>query len=755
MDSHYYGGVPTLSHTGGFYPTGQSIYQTDGLMTTSDGIIIPDGYNSRMHQLQTMSSETLNNYSDMEDHSGAAGTATVPPSASSSQPGARGKRRSIAGPDHVKHRRTRSGCYTCRQRRVKCDESHPTCERCRKGKRECVYPELTAPSSAKASRGPLRRGSTELHSPSSEGEHDSMDHERLPPIPDDEDSPETASSTTLVSSTTLPKVSRKFSNASSSVSPYQSPRVRSPARESPNESRRPTSRPGLARQQSRQKLKHGNPQSSKFSQLPSQVRFYINYHREHVTYHHYSMKTDPGDFLRTTFLEIALSYEPLLYAITAFSAYHHTLNKPDGHLEDFLGYYNKSVSLLRESLARTPKHSLATVLTILELATFEETLGDWVNLLIHQRAAYQIITEIFTPETIMRSETHRKIIAWYIRFDLFAGFMSGYETVLDREWHVACADFYTRQARDKPKDLGSLFEEKFAKSRLIAADIAFLFAKKQKGITSDEEFGQDMMTIMSTLETMKTGLENAFMDTRKFVSQFPNAPESNEDNIVDSTDPKFLWADELFTWNFILIDFWAIYLLFKSQIAQFSPLVDGEEVVALAFKICKMFEALQYCERDSTAMILGAQASLGMSAACLPKDDKTTMWCRRKYATIETCGYLYPNALRQRLTDMWGVDVMQWWLEDETTYPHILKSIREFLEYRALDPLDDVATSLKSMKGLFSALNIEDAETREGKSSSTTGTDSDQFEFLASSSSVIGDGPFEGFDSSPEMQTWT
>ena len=32
---------------------------------------------------------------------------------------ARVRRRPAAGSDHVKHRRTRSGCYTCRSRRVK------------------------------------------------------------------------------------------------------------------------------------------------------------------------------------------------------------------------------------------------------------------------------------------------------------------------------------------------------------------------------------------------------------------------------------------------------------------------------------------------------------------------------------------------------------------------------------------------------------------------------------------------------------
>ena len=58
----------------------------------------------------------------------------------------RNRRKSNQGSDHTKHRRTRSGCYTCRSRRVKvsynmfpvtrplayrfqCDETHPICER--------------------------------------------------------------------------------------------------------------------------------------------------------------------------------------------------------------------------------------------------------------------------------------------------------------------------------------------------------------------------------------------------------------------------------------------------------------------------------------------------------------------------------------------------------------------------------------------------------------------------------------------------
>ena len=75
--------------------------------------------------------------------------------------------------------------------------------------------------------------------------------------------------------------------------------------------------------------------------------------------------------MKKTFLEIALNFEPLMYAVVAFAAYHNALSREDGKVKDFLDAYNKSVSLLRQSLAKTDRHSLSTLLTILQLATIE------------------------------------------------------------------------------------------------------------------------------------------------------------------------------------------------------------------------------------------------------------------------------------------------------------------------------------------------------------------------------------------------
>ena len=46
-------------------------------------------------------------------------------SASPSSKASQKRRKSAPGLDHIKHRRTRSGCYTCRSRRVKASRRSP------------------------------------------------------------------------------------------------------------------------------------------------------------------------------------------------------------------------------------------------------------------------------------------------------------------------------------------------------------------------------------------------------------------------------------------------------------------------------------------------------------------------------------------------------------------------------------------------------------------------------------------------------
>lgn len=114
------------------------------------------------------------------------------------------------------------------------------------------------------------------------------------------------------------------------------------------------------------------PQDTKpWSQLPPDLQYYLEYHKTHLTYHHWFFKHDANHFLHTILVDLALHYDPLLYAVVGFAAFQSTLTRSNGKIQDFLGYYNKSVSLLRKSLYNNERHTDATMLTILQLATFE------------------------------------------------------------------------------------------------------------------------------------------------------------------------------------------------------------------------------------------------------------------------------------------------------------------------------------------------------------------------------------------------
>jgi len=110
---------------------------------------------------------------------------------------------------------------------------------------------------------------------------------------------------------------------------------------------------------------------SDWSHLPPDLQFYLTYFYENLTYLHYSLKFDSTNFLKTRFIGAALRNEALLYAVVGFSAFQRTLHNPEGKIQDFLQYYNKSVSNLLKSLKKGERHDNGTILAILQLATIE------------------------------------------------------------------------------------------------------------------------------------------------------------------------------------------------------------------------------------------------------------------------------------------------------------------------------------------------------------------------------------------------
>ncbi|KAF2721947.1 hypothetical protein K431DRAFT_62442 [Polychaeton citri CBS 116435] len=617
----------------------------------------------------------------------------------------RSRRRTAHGPDHIKHRRTRSGCYTCRQRRVKCDEARPTCERCKKGKRECNYPETASSSSSRAARSV--KAKDDLDRDSSPSDDETARTGALAQVLDEEEGGDQDDDSTTYESTS----SRKASEASALT------REKGLTPASATDSTSASTRPALSRGNSQPVIQPSIIEHVRWPGLPSDIKWYLSYHRNNISHHHYGFKYDGSNFLAETFLHIAMGDEALMYAVVAFAAYFYTLSREDGSIHEFLKYYDRSVTILLSSLGKRRKLRVSTLLTILQLATIEEFLGDWVNLIGHQKAAHSIITDLFTPETVMQDDTRRKIIGWYIRFDLFAGIMGGGETVLGRDWFAAVAGFYERQARAKPQDLGARFEDWSARSRLLATDATLLFAQNNMENISKENFSQGLQQLSAAFESFGSEIESTFIDPAYFVESLPKAPPPSEDDITDFRDPHTLLAGEYFTINIILMDHWAMLLMFKYQTAMALGQMPGPDFVELALKKCKMFEAVQYYDRGGSGVILSLQASIGIAALFLPKDARHTDWCRRKFALIEQKGYIYPSSFRKRMTDIWAIDVTHWWLPDNDAFPLPVRRIREFIESRFKE---QTPTSVSEMSGIFKTLNVDSPTSTRNTPSSET-----------------------------------
>jgi hypothetical protein len=112
--------------------------------------------------------------------------------------------------------------------------------------------------------------------------------------------------------------------------------------------------------------------------LPEDIRFYYSYHRDSINFRHYFLNPRSASFVRDALLEYALQYEPLLYAIVGFAAYHHCVQTNGAKLYTFLRYYNKALSLLRKSLGSGEPYSEATLATVLVLTTFEVCIEPFI-----------------------------------------------------------------------------------------------------------------------------------------------------------------------------------------------------------------------------------------------------------------------------------------------------------------------------------------------------------------------------------------
>ncbi|KAJ5320075.1 hypothetical protein N7508_000358, partial [Penicillium antarcticum] len=621
-------------------------------------------------------------------HNPSAPTMAVAPSDTS-------QKASLLNPlDQKKHKRTRSGCFTCRARRIKCDESRPLCERCRKGSRECVYPSPTS-----SSKGSVRAtGKSRAGRPPSQGSDSSekYDIEAISPLDPiiDEEEPDSAISESRPSppatirpdlhksqsSQSLRKRSIKHTDAPSSIKEQSS----SPSTES-SRFESMSVRSGS--------IGHSTVEMISNARLPDDLRFYLNFHSEFLTTPHFFLRQSCSRFIQHNLIELALQYEPLLYALVGFSAYHHTLQSPGGKLATFLKYYNKALTLLRKSLGSGEGHSEATLCTVLVLTTFEEYIGDWMNLIDHHRAAHALMLELLTPESANVNELHTNIFLWYARFDVVVGILAGTETVLSRDWYLLKEQYDADQAAIYPDDPSKQLALVASINRRFGLDMASLYAKLSRGMISMEQFAVQNDQLGLMIEHAKAILRT-FDDYEYKVQEFPHQLPLTEDDVTDPYVPGGCTV--------------APYGTSTMPGLTSYQLPDLQE---LAEEQCRLIETMDRWPHKDNGYCIMFKNSIGIASMFLPKERKYQMWSRRKMALMEQNGYIMAPRFRTALAAIWQTpDLEHWWLPNEEGYTDIIREIRAMTAERLSQPRDELRENVRDMKYMFRGMNLDGRE---------------------------------------------
>ncbi|TDZ61090.1 Transcriptional regulatory protein moc3 [Colletotrichum trifolii] len=633
----------------------------------------------------------------------------------------RNRRKSAQGLDHVKHRRTRSGCYMCRSRRVKCDETRPICDRCRKGNRECIYPEPPATKgSLNQATSSKETATAQQTSPDSSNDPDDGEDDAEPSgldtIPDEDEGDEEFQQ-------------KQFSGPSgsstaSSINLQRAGGIRQDS-ETPsyegNKSASPSASVGTSSSQTT--TSHAIPDlgvlslnsHADWSHLPLDIRQHFEYFCENVTHYHYCMLTDAHEVFRVVLPNFALQNEALLYAVVGFAAYQRTLQDPDGKMEDFLKYYNKSVILLLNSLKRKEKQTISTLLTVLQLATIEEYLGDWINLMGHQKAAYEMLIHMLTPETASQSPLGRMIVSWYGRFDIFIALMGGFPTMLPRKWFTVFVEYCDQQSAIEEDNLNWKFEAESGRLRVISREMSTLFARGSRGQISADDFATEHERIQKALHNWKDGWDHSITDPAHFVTDFGHARPLTEDDIVNPFVPGVLYDYPLFPTTMLTSEWNSTTMMHKCQ----SPTTKRAELYAElkdhAYAICQIFEAVEDWPQQPKGSLIMIQACIALSALFLPQDPKHHMWIRRKFALLETMGYIHPIALRSKMAELvHEPSCVRWWLPNDEGFSRILQNVRTFADERNANAISAQMENLREVRHIFAKMQMVDGASAHG-----------------------------------------
>lgn len=267
----------------------------------------------------------------------------------------------------------------------------------------------------------------------------------------------------------------------------------------------------------------------------------------------------------------------------------------------------------------------------------KEYLGDWVNLLGHQKAAFEVLTQLFTPQSVMQTPIGRAVLMWYARFDVFIGIMGSFETSFSREWFTTSVEYYESRAAAEPHSVEWKIEACSARLRLISMDMSSLFARGAKQEVTEDEYLVEHGRLAALLDDWKNSWDPALTDASFLVADFPSR-NPDPDDIVNPFVPGVLFRPPLFGSTLLMCAYHSIALMHGSQNAAKLTEEARAQMTEHAYAICRICETVEFWPHGPAGSLVILQSCLAMAALFVPQDARHHMWIRRKFAMLERMG---------------------------------------------------------------------------------------------------------------------
>lgn len=257
----------------------------------------------------------------------------------------------------------------------------------------------------------------------------------------------------------------------------------------------------------------------------------------------------------------------------------------------------------------------------------------------HQKAAFEIINQLFTPQTITQTPMGRIILVWYTRFDHFVACMGTLEPSLPRAWLEALDVYFGERLSKEPDDPTWLPETTENWLRLIVHDMCLLYARKRSGQIQGENFEVEHRRLSILLREWRDGLSPTLTDS----SRLAKIPKLESQLFRYFKDRSPIYEEPWCSITLYITEWHAIILMHLHRVpdhslAEASIILGSQAENAEA--ICQILEEAERWSSAPKGILTMLHPTIAMAALWLTMSRQRHAWLKEKFAWLELSGYV-------------------------------------------------------------------------------------------------------------------